>query len=95
MNKDIRDKTNRLFDASDLATVARQYRKSKGMTQEEVARALMKSGRYDTQLSKQAISKAENYDERDGMTALRIAIIEELTDSEVVGPLWRLTDETS
>lgn len=79
--------------ARKLAVIARQRRKDAGLTQEELAEKLAASGRYDAPLSKQAISKAENYEEGDGMTSLRIAIVEELSSRKIVGPLWGFEDD--
>jgi transcriptional regulator with XRE-family HTH domain len=70
---------------AQLAEKARMERHRQRLTQKDVAERV---GR-----STQAVSKAENYDPEDGMTRLRIEIVEELTGRELKGPLWELGDE--
>ena len=70
---------------AQLAEKARMERHRQRLTQEEVAERVGRSA--------QAVSKAENYEEGDAMTRLRIEIVEELTGQEVKGPLWKVDDE--
>ncbi len=67
---------------SDLADRVREVRTEQGLTQQEVAGRLGKTI--------QAVSKAENYTPKDGMTGFRITILEELTGEEVRGPLYEM-----
>jgi transcriptional regulator with XRE-family HTH domain len=67
---------------SDLANRVREVRTEQGLTQQEVADRLGKTI--------QAVSKAENYTPKDGMTGFRITILEELTGEEVRGPLYEM-----
>ena len=76
---------------SELATLIRSHRREKGLTQTDLASRLVESGRVDS-LSKQAVSKAENPKPGDGMTNLRIALVEELTGQRIVGPFWTFRD---
>lgn len=71
---------------AQLAEKARMERHRQRLTQKEVAERVGRSA--------QAVSKAENYDEGDAMTRLRIEIVEELTGAEVKGPLWELDGES-
>ena len=84
------DQTTLMIE-SDLATLVRRKRKESGLTQTELANRLVRAGRANS-LSKQAISQAENPKPGDGMTALRIALVEELTDRQLVGPFWVFED---
>lgn len=74
------------MNEAQLAEKARMERHRQRLTQKEVAKRVGRSA--------QAVSKAENYDEGDAMTRLRIEIVEELTGAEVNGPLWELNDES-
>lgn len=65
-----------------LARWARDARKEAGLSQLELAEQLG--------VDRSAISKAEHYDQGDGFTGLRKRIIEELTDSDVKGPLYQV-----
>jgi transcriptional regulator with XRE-family HTH domain len=71
-----------LMQEKDLAERVRTERKDRGLTQQDVADRMGKTI--------QAVSKAENYTPGDGMTSFRIRIIEELTGSEVNGPLYEI-----
>lgn len=67
---------------ADLAERVREVRTDQGLTQEDVADRLGKTI--------QAVSKAENYTPKDGMTGFRITVLEELTGEEVRGPLYEI-----
>jgi transcriptional regulator with XRE-family HTH domain len=69
----------------DLADRVRKVRTEQGLTQEDVANRLGKTI--------QAVSKAENYTPKDGMTGFRITVLEELTGEDVRGPLYELDTE--
>lgn len=71
---------------AQLAEKARMERHRERLTQKDVAERVGRSA--------QAVSKAENYDEGDGMTRLRIEIVEELTGQKLKGPLWELDGES-
>lgn len=71
---------------AQLAEKARMERHRKRLTQKEVADRVGRSA--------QAVSKAENYEEGDAMTRLRVEIVEELTGQKIKGPLWQLDDES-
>lgn len=70
------------MDSEELAQRCREERNKRDLTQEEVARRV--------EASKQAVSKAENYTQRDGMDRFRARVLEELTGKEVDGPLWKI-----
>lgn len=77
-----------LLTSTDLASLAREERLRRGLTQEQVARLVAK--RADTRsCTKQAISQAENPESGSRMDGLRIKIIESLTGRRLSGPLWR------
>ena len=80
-----------LMTEADLAARCRSKRKKQGLTQTELADRMVEAGRAES-LSKQAISKAENYAPADGMTALRVALLEELTGRALSGPYWTFED---
>jgi transcriptional regulator with XRE-family HTH domain len=66
----------------DLAERCRRLRDGFGETQREMAER--------TGYASSTISKAENYrGDGDGMTGVRIAIIEKVTGKEIEGPFWR------
>jgi len=71
-----------LMDEEELADKARMERHRRRLTQKEVAERVGRSA--------QAVSKAENYTPKDGMTGFRITILEELTGEEVRGPLYEM-----
>ena len=73
------------MDSAELAQRCREERNNRDLTQEQVARRV--------EASKQAVSKAENYTERDGMDRFRVRVLEELTGDEVNGPLWEIQDD--
>lgn len=75
------------FLDEDLAAAVRAERARLKLSQEEAATRLIASGRYDS-LSKQAVSKAENYQSGDGMNSLRVALYEDLTGRTLAGPYW-------
>lgn len=81
-----------LLSEEDLARVIRTARSEAGLTQTDVAERLVEAGRYD-RLTKQAVSKAENFRSSDGMGALRVAIYEMLTGSGLCGPVWYRPEE--
>lgn len=74
-----------LMTEAQLAEKARMERHRQRLTQREVGEQVGRSA--------QAVSKAENYEEGDAMTRLRIEIVEELTGQEVRGPLWEVGGE--
>ncbi|MFB6280149.1 MAG: multiprotein-bridging factor 1 family protein [Salinibacter sp.] len=65
-----------------LARRARDVRMDAGVSQLELAQQLG--------VDRSAISKAEHYGQGDGFTELRKQIIEELTGSDVKGPLYQV-----
>ena len=80
-----------LMNESDLVALIRSRRRENGLTQTQLADRMVEAGRADS-LSKQAISKAENPQPGDGMTSLRVALVEELTGRKLEGPLWKPKD---
>jgi len=72
------------MDSAELARRCRKERNAKGLTQEELGELVG--------ATKQAVSKAENYTERDGMDRFRVTLLEELTGRDVRGPLWKLAE---
>jgi len=80
-----------LMDESDLVALIRSRRRENGLTQTQLANRMVEAGWADS-LSKQAISKAENPKPGDGMTSLRVALVEELTEQKLRGPLWASGD---
>lgn len=70
--------------SEELARRCRKERKERDLNQKEVADSLG--------VTIQAVSKAENYTQRDGMDRFRVKVLEELTGGEVKGPLWTLKD---
>lgn len=65
----------------DLAERVRALRKGHGWTQAELAER--------TGYAASTISKAENYKQGDGITGVRISIIEEVTGKTIEGPFYR------
>lgn len=75
------------MDSRELARRCREERNARGMNQGEVADRL--------DVSVQAVSKAENYTERDGMDRFRVKVLEELTGKDIRGPLWEMEEAPS
>lgn len=72
---------------ADLAERVRQIRSTRRMTQVELAE--------ETGYSPSSISKCENYTEGDGMTSVRIDIIEQMTGTRIEGPFYREATTTA
>jgi len=68
----------------ELADRVKELRHERGVTQRELAEI--------TDYSKSAISKCENYRDGDGMTNVRIDVIEQLSGEEIDGPLYQTVD---
>ena len=75
------------FTPEQLADAVRRLRREQKLTQAQVASRLVESGRYES-LSPQAVSQAENYKEGDGLTNLRVQIVEELSGKTLIGPVF-------
>jgi transcriptional regulator with XRE-family HTH domain len=71
-----------MMKPEDLAERVRKLRSAHDLTQEELGERVG--------LSTSSISKAERYHAGDGMTSVRVRIIEELTGRDVEGPLYRM-----
>jgi transcriptional regulator with XRE-family HTH domain len=71
----------------EMARRCRKERNRRELSQREVAERL--------DVTIQAVSKAENYTERDGMDRFRVKMLEELTGRDVRGPLWKMEDAPS
>ncbi|MEO1478845.1 MAG: hypothetical protein AAFV01_09735 [Bacteroidota bacterium] len=80
------------YTPESLAATIRAERARLKLSQEDAANRLVGAGRYDS-ISKQAVSKAENYQENDGMNAVRVALFEVLTGRTLEGPGWHHEDE--
>ncbi len=74
------------MDSAELARRCREERNARDLTQVELAERL--------DATKQAVSKAENQTERDGMDRFRVKMLEELTGQDVRGPLWEVEEES-
>ncbi len=74
------------MDSAELARRCREERNARDLTQVELAERL--------DATKQAVSKAENQTERDGMDRFRVKMLEELTGQDVRGPLWEVEEDS-
>lgn len=81
-----------LMDSKKLAQMARALRAEKGLTQQELADRII-SDRTGESISKQMISRAESEEVGTQANALRVQIIELLSERVLVGPVWYFEDE--
>ena len=80
----IEEREAKLHSRAELAELVKALREEAGLSQRELAKRL---GKWQSD-----ISRAENYEEGDPYTQLRLTIIKKLRGTPLEGPLWREHD---